>query len=184
MSIESHYRINTYYKSLDTVVGELRYRFQTKDNDVLCSLGDVCLNIEPSINSFATISQFYHLDSDLVQSERRVFSTFLKNHEEIIVNTASDLVRVIYENELFDLLPYFCEITDIVAPASSCSAERSFSTLRRLKTHLRSTMGQHRLTNLVLLHIERLYTNQVLADSMDRIIDSFGQRHQRDSYLF
>ena len=29
-----------------------------------------------------------------------------------------------------------------VIPATSCSAERSFSALRRLKTYLRNTMGQ------------------------------------------
>ena len=38
---------------------------------------------------------------------------------------------------------------------STASAERSFSSLRRLKTYLRSTMTQERLSNLALLYIER-----------------------------
>ncbi|KAL5245835.1 hypothetical protein ACI65C_013243 [Semiaphis heraclei] len=37
-------------------------------------------------------------------------------------------------------------------PVSVASAERSFSTLRRLKTWLRSRIGQNRLTGLALLH--------------------------------
>ncbi|KAK3914194.1 52 kDa repressor of the inhibitor of the protein kinase [Frankliniella fusca] len=40
-------------------------------------------------------------------------------------------------------------------PSSTCTAERSFSTLRRLKTYLRSTMRADRLTGLALLNIHR-----------------------------
>ena len=38
---------------------------------------------------------------------------------------------------------------------TSASAERSFSSLKRVKTYLRSTMTQERLNNLALLYIER-----------------------------
>ena len=48
-----------------------------------------------------------------------------------------------------------------VIPATSCSAERSFSALRRLKTYLRSTMGQQRVSNIALISIERAYANSV-----------------------
>ena len=41
-----------------------------------------------------------------------------------------------------------------VIPATSCSAERSFSALRGLKTYLRSTMGQQRVSSSShLLHV-------------------------------
>lgn len=42
----------------------------------------------------------------------------------------------------------------LVNPASSASAERSFSGLRRLKTYLRSTCDQHRLNNLAICHVD------------------------------
>ena len=41
------------------------------------------------------------------------------------------------------------------APVSSATAERSFSTLRRTKTWLRSTQGQERLSSLASMQIER-----------------------------
>ena len=41
----------------------------------------------------------------------------------------------------------------LVVPASSAEAERSFSALRRLKTWLRSTMTQSRLTHVCVLHV-------------------------------
>ena len=55
-------------------------------------------------------------------------------------------------------------------PATSCSAERSFSALRRLKTYLRS-MGQQHVSNIVLINIERTYANSVVNNDIDRIID-------------
>ena len=61
-----------------------------------------------------------------------------------------------------------------VIPATSCSAERSLSALRRLKTYLRSTMGQQRVSNIALINIERAYVNSVVNNDMDR----------RDSYIF
>ena len=71
-----------------------------------------------------------------------------------------------------------------VIPATSCSAERSFSSLRRLKNHLRSTMGQERLSNLALLHIEREYVNKAIIEDMEDIINTFGERNGRQTLFF
>ena len=40
-------------------------------------------------------------------------------------------------------------------PVTNCECERSISTLGLLKTYLRSTMGQGRLTSLALMYIHR-----------------------------
>jgi len=86
------------------------------------------------------------------------------------------------------LFPEFATMVHILAviPATSCSAERSFSALRILKTYMRSTMGQQRVSNIALIHIERAYANFVLENdiSLERIIDIFGSRTGRDSYFF
>uniref|UniRef100_A0A6P7G7E9 Zinc finger MYM-type protein 1-like n=1 Tax=Diabrotica virgifera virgifera TaxID=50390 RepID=A0A6P7G7E9_DIAVI len=42
-----------------------------------------------------------------------------------------------------------------VLPVTTASVERSFSTLKRLKTYLRNSIGEERLTSLVLLSIHR-----------------------------
>ena len=51
---------------------------------------------------------------------------------------------------------------------STASAELSFSTLRRLKTYLRSTMGEERLTGLALMtvHRERDVSVETIIDRM------------------
>lgn len=52
----------------------------------------------------------------------------------------------------------------LVIPATSATAERSFSCVRRLKTYLRTTMSQPRLNHLLLLHV-----HQDLTDNVDLI---------------
>ena len=71
-----------------------------------------------------------------------------------------------------------------VIPATSCTAKRSFSSLRRLKTYLRNSMGEERLSNLALLHIEREYVNKILKEDMEKMIDTFGKRSGRNKYFF
>jgi len=41
----------------------------------------------------------------------------------------------------------------MVMPASNAASERSFSTMRKIKTYLRNTMGQERFNNLNILNI-------------------------------
>ena len=76
---------------------------------------------------------------------------------------------------IYLMFPEFSNVVHILAviPATSCYAERSFSALRRLKTYLRSTMGQQRVSSITLINIERAYVNSVFNNDMDRIIDIF-----------
>jgi hypothetical protein len=54
----------------------------------------------------------------------------------------------------------------MVLPSSSCSAERSFSTLWRLKTYLRSTMTAERLNSVTVLHIHKELTADLNIDDL------------------
>ena len=57
---------------------------------------------------------------------------------------AAVMVKTMHQNGLRDILPVLYKVASILAtvPATSCSAERSFSALRRIKAFLRSTIGQ------------------------------------------
>ena len=49
----------------------------------------------------------------------------------------------------------------LTIPVSTATAERSFSALRRLKTYLRSTMGQERLSRVVVLNSHKDFTDKI-----------------------
>jgi hypothetical protein len=59
-------------------------------------------------------------------------------------------------------------------PVTTCSSERSFSTLRRIKTYLRSTMGSERLNGLAMLSIHRDIQVEVSA-----VIDKMAEKPRR-----
>ena len=59
-------------------------------------------------------------------------------------------------------------------PVTSCSAERSFSGLKRIKTVVRSSMGNERLSSLTLLHM-----HQDIPVDVEEVIDEFARRHPR-----
>ena len=61
-----------------------------------------------------------------------------------------------------------------ILPVTSCTAERSFSELKRIKTALRSTMSNERLSNLALLHL-----HQDIPIDIDEVIDEFSRLHPR-----
>jgi hypothetical protein len=54
----------------------------------------------------------------------------------------------------------------LVNPASSASAERSFSSLRRLKTYLRSTIKQSRLNHVAVCHIHKSILNEIEVEEL------------------
>ena len=54
----------------------------------------------------------------------------------------------------------------------------------RLKTYLRSTIWQERLSNLALLNIEREYVNKVIIEDIEDITNTFGERNGRQALFF
>ena len=70
----------------------------------------------------------------------------------------TEICKQLRENrEILDMAPNFISAlkTYLVLPSSTCEAERSFSTLRRLKTYLPSTITQQRLNHLTVLTTHR-----------------------------
>ena len=62
----------------------------------------------------------------------------------------------------------------LVIPASSATAERSFSCLRRLKTYLRSTMGQERLNHILVLNVHQDETDLINLKCVARVFISLN----------
>lgn len=63
-----------------------------------------------------------------------------------------------------------------VSPVGSCEAERSFSVLRRVKTHLRATVSEERLAGLTMMAV---HYSQALTITADDIVKKFVQAHPR-----
>ncbi|GBN49346.1 hypothetical protein AVEN_111545-1 [Araneus ventricosus] len=85
-------------------------------------------------------------------------------------------VEALNEPEIKLLSPNISKLLNIfgVLPVTTATSERSFSTLRRTKTYLRSTMGEDRLTGLSTMSIHRSRDIDVAV-----IIDRLAARRSR-----
>ena len=72
---------------------------------------------------------------------------------------------------IFTLLVIACTL-----PVTTCETERSNSQLKLLKTYLRSTMTEKRLSSLALIKIHR----DIVADlDFDKLVVDFANKHPR-----
>lgn len=66
----------------------------------------------------------------------------------------------------------------LTIPVTVASAERSFSKLKLIKTYLRTTMSQERLSGLAMISIEKGYLDSLKYDD---IIEEFASKNSRRS---
>lgn len=125
-----------------------------------------CQHIKTAYNAFISDSDFD------VELERWKWKH--RDGNELMLKDCVNATRNLYPNlhNIFLVL--------LTMPVSSASAERSFSSLKRLKTYLRSTMGADRLTSLALMHIHK----DTPVD-FDRALQAFdGSGHRRIALAF
>ena len=109
------------------------------------------------------ISKFYNLDAQMLLSEANIFTN---SNIEGRPNSAVECCVWMRDNGQRDVLPLIETLA--VIPVTSCSAEHSFSCLRRLKNYTRSsTMDQDRLSSLAMCTIHRETANKVINNDIE-----------------
>lgn len=152
--IETYYKIAIFIPFLDTFLQSIDDRFV---NHKHIFTGFQCIiNFENEINiiDVEKLTEFYKEDlGDLKQvyEEVKMWHSFLKT-----VNKPKNILEYLDVCDSL-IIPNVYKVIQILVtlPVTTCTAERSFSTLRRLKTYLRSTMSQNRSNGLALLNIHR-----------------------------
>lgn len=151
--IQDEYRA-LFYEIIDVTLVSLDRRFQKNVIEHLSSVERFIIGKE---TSHKDIIQFYgsDFDGDKLKLHRDMFLDVAKSRNVPIKN-AEDVLKLIRNDDaLSEMLPELKKLLCImlVIPVSSCTSERSFSALRRLKTYIRSTMSQPRLNDISLLHV-------------------------------
>ena len=122
-------------------LSEVELRFSGNDQEIFCALANICHSETPDKDSFSRVAEFYKIDGEILEAEQKMYASFHRVRGLGYMPgymTVSEILETVYENDLFDFFPEFSTVAHILAviPAISCSAERSFSALRRLKTYL------------------------------------------------
>lgn len=168
------------YAVIDRMIAELDRRFT--DNEVQLAACDTIFPGSPNFLNFELMAplakQFgpnLSIDSDKLKPQIAVISEMLKG---IKVETAEDILQLLWpmKSAFPDAVRFFQLV--LTLPVSSAQAERSFSSMKRVKNYLRSTMSQQRLTNLCLLSIERELSDTLLSD-LSPLVDKFAEMKDR-----
>ena len=88
------------------------------------------------------------------------------------------ILFLLYQLELTSAMPEttkFCKLL-LTIPLTSVSNERNFLALDRIKTYLRSTMSQDRLTSLALISIQKdiLHELEIKQELFEKIFQEFA----------
>ncbi|CAH2285534.1 52 kDa repressor of the inhibitor of the kinase-like [Pelobates cultripes] len=97
-----------------------------------------------------------------------------------------------FDNGLLDLLNHTdlfpsvqqAILVALTLPVTTCTVEWSFSTMRRVKTWLRLTMADERLSGVCMMSIHRVKIEENKQQLIGKVIDTFAQGHRRLQYLF
>lgn len=183
-----------YYEVFDLLLSELKRRFDQPTFSVLQSIERIIIG---SCNGIAVelpsaVQSMYA--ADLKMDNLRVQLSMLPD----IVRTANTqnqmgirkVTSISTVCEIFNTCKFpktmLCEVNRLLqiyltVPLTSATAERTFSTLRRLKSYLRSTMTQKRLNHILLLHTHQQRTDEL---SLLAIAQDFVTRNNRRKLFF
>lgn len=177
---EEYWKINLFLPFIDHLIMQLQDRLTTPLPRLLAEylLPSNISNLTDI--SWTTIKEEYNsllpasicIDTELINWKRAV-------HDKALPGNA-DLAATL--DEAHHLFPniYIILKTLLTMPVSTATAERSFSTLKRLKTYLRNTMGNDRLTALALMNIhkERVFNVEAILKQFD------ASGHRRIAMVF
>lgn len=180
-SPESYYRVTIFIPFLDNFIDQLHDRFLSHKN-ILSSFTCLFPNSDFKISndveeSFKLLSEMYkdiiyeNNLGDISEYSRNVELQLWQNsfkHQSDIIQTKKTVTDLYFQcdPQIYPIISKLLQIF-ITLPVTTATGERSFSTLRRLKTYLRNTMGQNRLNSLALLNIHRdieVNTNDIINE--------------------
>ncbi|CAH1997022.1 unnamed protein product [Acanthoscelides obtectus] len=176
--IIERYRV-LYFEILDTIPLQITTRFQDMEKLHFTS-------------KFKTYSEKFPTEalSNLKEFYSNTFTDFqrLKNELQLIYSDDQyqNMEPRLLKESLFENRSIFKEAYKLLCliltiPSTSVSTERSFSCLKRIKSYLRSTMSEDRLTNLAKISIEKELLNELIVSQpfYDDVINKFANLKDR-----
>ena len=189
------YKAHVYFATKDVyyvMVSEMKARFNDLNTSLMISLD----SLNPKSKSFLSrsalgpiLSQYSHvLPQGNVDNEISTFKNYLEKMPK------SRRLRTVWSTEVYivcfesiDLVKQAflilreCLMIAMTLGTSTAIVERSFSSLRRLKPYLRTTMSQQRLGDLAILYIKDLSSR--LWSSINDLVIKFAQVHNNSKIV-
>ncbi|XP_072043204.1 zinc finger MYM-type protein 1-like [Amphiura filiformis] len=192
----TNFKTNVFLSSIDTCLTQLKERFG-QNREILTSFNILTptelLKTDPIGDELKTLTDTYgqeisgvlpDIDSLQTPIEFENWKRHVINHKEDIFpngyekGNTKDLFQYLYITHLCHTFPNVYKLYQIflTIPATTASAERSFSKLKIIKTYRRSTMAENRLSGLSILSIERQFVEKIDFEETIDIFANLGCR--------
>jgi hypothetical protein len=173
------FRLHVYNAVMDSIIGKMDKRFS--DSNCLVMKGIQCCPTDDNFAQIACIKPFaeiYGSDIDDLAHElhqaKRLLERSAQDTNFIKPSTLLSFLSFLTPfKEAFHELHRLCKIA-VSLPVSTASCERSFSALRQIKTYVRNSMIETRLSAIAILAIEN---ERAQLLKVDDILDVFARRH-------
>jgi hypothetical protein len=172
-SAEEYFLISAFIPFIDHLISQLEERFNNRFLQIIALQSLIPSRIgKNSIDEVVQAAKFYETDVLVTDAELKNEIIYWTSRWANAENPPKDAVTAMAfcdgtTRAVRKLLQLFATL-----PVSTAPAERSFSSLRLLKTYLRSTVTQERLSGLALCHIHRDITLQP-----SKVIDRFSRKN-------
>jgi len=185
-SLEELYR-EIYFEALDLIINAISERFNQRSYKIFCAFENLLLNaITPSnanevednvLNIYKDEIDFSALEVEFNVLRAIVGANTVLCFKDIYISlkTTSSATK-----EMIPNIMYIVKLL-LVNPATSCTPERSFSTARRLKTWLCSSMKSNRFNALAILNIHKDLTDKIDIKEVGR--EFVSAREGRKNYF-
>ena len=189
---EDLYRVK-YFEALDVVCQEIKTQFGQKDLEIIAKVESLLLN---SANGLALaipedITTMYKADveierlglqlrmlPDVIQQYNASFAG-IPIKKVTSVRTIGDVLNSCGK-QLLSQVHILVQLYFTI-PVTTATSERTFSTLRRLKTYLRTSMCQDRLNHLLILYCHKSRTDAI--DLLKLASDFVSANEKRSEYF-
>ena len=182
-SDNQEYYKKPYIEALDHTIKGIRNRFNQKGYKTLQKLENLLLKAACGENydeEFEYVTNFYKSDinPDALQSQLKTFTTIFPKPEKYEKILLIDIIKFMKRPGMNTFLSEIGIVLKLilVLPATNAQSERSFSKMKVVKDHLRTTMKQKRLNHLMICSI---YPEELDALSISEIGNEFVNRNSR-----
>ena len=177
-----------YNKAIDTMISNLDTRFNSEGHKRVMSLENLLFKSakgEDYQKEFKEVIEKYEsdLDKHLLGTQLLTFSAKCKNELTEAKIVLHDIVELMRKNGSSALLSEVSTVLKLilVLPATNAECERCFSALKRIKTYLRNSMSQKRLSDMMVLNIHEEETEDL---DLIQIANEFSVGNDRRKYDF
>ena len=171
-TVENHYR-QIYFEILDYATSTIKERFDQPSYTIYHQTEDLLIKSasgEDYSSELAAVADFYSddiKDKECLVVQLKSLETLFEGQRGVDFRAIVKVLKSysVAEREIFSEVMTLVKLV-LINPATNAISERSFSAMRRLKTYLRSTMGQKRLNAIMLLHVYKDMTDKLSVIEM------------------